>query len=610
MQKFLKKTVVSISLFCISFVPALLPNAVAEKKAHVGSNSEVHSLGSPALQAPGQLKKDDSNPGKGNSGNDGDKANSGKSNGRDKSNSSSQGSSSSGAAKLESCDFSFNTSFATSNLNYGNSREKSENELGNSNAGGSNNGKAIGRDPNKNTKVSGNEKVPGGPSKDNFSAVKRTNPTGAFNVVLKNELTQLEISKLSQVGKVIHSIPQIRSLTMYLDQEQLQEVRKFDFVKSVNFDAVRCAGPVTKLEELDLASGFSTWNLDQINITNGIGASTSRVVPQDGEGVYVAVLDTGLVKNWPFYFGDSISVEYAAAFGGGGGERGNISRQPNKWGLDQDSHGTHVTSTIIGFNRGDKVFTGVAPKAKIIPVKVLGQNGSGWSSVISEGIVYVADLKRNELKDYPVVINMSLGGPFLDAVEKEAIDYAIASGVIVVASAGNSGTNGMGYPGAYPPVISVGASGWIKEWTTDGVPVNGSWWRSLDVPETGAGDAYITDFSSRQLAGTGQQLDVVAPGSWIVGPYQTNGQVSWYFLGGTSMASPHVAGLASLMLQKKSNLQQSQVEGMLKSSSWPMAAGSKSIVGPSGATEVISWGSDATGSGLVDAVRALAAVTP
>jgi subtilisin family serine protease len=609
-QRFLKKIVVSISLFCISVIPTLLPNAIADKRADVNSNSGVHSTGSPSLQAPGQVKKDGSNSGKGNSGIDGDKSNPGKLKGNENANSFSQASSSSGTAKLESCDFSFDTSFETSNVNIGNSKEISQIELGNPNSGGSNNGKALDRDKDKNTKESGNDKVTGSQSKDDFFPIKKINPTGAFNVVLKNELTQLEISKLSQVGKVIHSIPQIRSLTMNLDQEQLQEIKRFEFVESVNFDAVRCAGPVTKLGELDLASGFSTWNLDQINVTNGVGESSSRVVSQKGEGVYVAVLDTGLVKNWHLYFGDSIAVEYAAAFGGGGGERGNISRQPNKWGLDQDSHGTHVTSTIIGFNWGDRVFTGVAPKAKVIPVKVLGQNGSGWSSVISEGIVYVANLKRNELKDHPVVINMSLGGPVLDAVEKEAVDYAIESGVIVIASAGNAGAKGMGYPGAYAPVISVGASGWVKEWTTDGVPANGSWWRSLDVPETGAADAYIAEFSSRQLTGTSQQLDVVAPGSWIVGPYQTNGQISWYFLGGTSMASPHVAGLVSLMLQKQANLQQSRVEEILKLSSWPIAAGSKTIVGPSGVTEVVSWGSDATGSGLIDVVRALAAVTP
>ncbi len=140
---------------------------------------------------------------------------------------------------------------------------------------------------------------------------------------------------------------------------------------------------------------------------------------------------------------------------------------------------------------------------------------------------------------------MSLGGSTLDAMEQAAIDHAIEAGVIIVASAGNEGTSGMGYPGAYEPVISVAASGWIDEWTA------ASWWRTLDVPEytDPSGFFYITDFSSRQLAG--QDLDVAAPGSWVAGPYQVNsGQISYYYLGGTSMASPHVAGIVALMVQK------------------------------------------------------------
>ncbi len=74
------------------------------------------------------------------------------------------------------------------------------------------------------------------------------------------------------------------------------------------------------------------------------------------------------------------------SFGGGGGDNGTVSTQPNKWGLDQNSHGTHVTSTIIGysFGRHSDQRRG-APKATIIPVKVLNQNGSGWSSVIARG---------------------------------------------------------------------------------------------------------------------------------------------------------------------------------------------------------------------------------
>ena len=104
---------------------------------------------------------------------------------------------------------------------------------------------------------------------------------------------------------------------------------------------------------------------------------------------------------------------------------------------------------------------------------------------------------------------MSLGGPEMDAVEMAAIDYAIAQGVIIVASAGNEGTAGMGYPGAYPPVISVAASGWIGEWQPPG---DRSWWWNLDVSEpTNPNQFYITDFSSRELQG--QDLDVAAPGS-------------------------------------------------------------------------------------------------
>src|SRR5690606_9979773 len=104
------------------------------------------------------------------------------------------------------------------------------------------------------------------------------------------------------------------------------------------------------------------------------------------------------------------------------------------------------------------------------------------------------------------------------AVEQAAIDYAIAQGVIIVASAGNSGEAGMGYPGAYEPVISVAASGWIGEWYP---PAGGAWWYSVDVAEpTNPNHFYITDFSSRELPG--QHLDVAAPGSWIVGPYKLN----------------------------------------------------------------------------------------
>jgi subtilisin family serine protease len=217
--------------------------------------------------------------------------------------------------------------------------------------------------------------------------------------------------------------------------------------------------------------------------------------------------------------------------------------------------------------------------------------------------VYVTDLKLGPLADHPIVINMSLGGPSLDQMEKSAIDYAVANGVIIVASAGNEGTAGMGYPGAYEPVISVAASGWTKEWTA------ASWWRTLDVPDpTDPADFYITDFSSRQLSG--QDLDVAAPGSWIVGPYQTNSgtlKLSYYYLGGTSMSSPHVAGIVALMAQKDPALTAPLAEAALENSAVYLAPGCRDVNDGSGNIVQFCWGADATGAGLATADAAVAA---
>jgi subtilisin family serine protease len=173
--------------------------------------------------------------------------------------------------------------------------------------------------------------------------------------------------------------------------------------------------------------------------------------------------------------------------------------------------------------------------------------------------------------------------------------------VIIVAAAGNEGAAGMGYPGAYAPVISVAASGWIGEW------VGGRGWWLGNVPEGDASQFYIADFSSRQKEG--QQLDVAAPGSWVVGPYQVNsGQTSWYFLGGTSMASPHVAGVVALMAQQRPSLTAGDAESILKSTAMHMDAGlDVPILNPDGTIALASWGTDAIGAGLVQADAALQA---
>jgi subtilisin family serine protease len=371
-----------------------------------------------------------------------------------------------------------------------------------------------------------------------------------INVVLNTDVNDRILAELGRYGRVRDVLTQLDAVTVQAKASDLAAIRALPFVAAANPDAERNGGPVDAVAAADFTNGISTWDLDAVNVTN-IQAGPDRTVAYDGSGVTVAVLDSGLLDSWRQYFPqERIATQFGIAFGGGGGENGTVSSQPNKWQHDQNSHGTHVTSTILGYSLGGAAINGVAPKATIIPVKVLNQNGRGWSSVIARGIVYVADLKKSGQVTGPVVINMSLGGPVLDAVEKSAIDYAIANGVVVVASAGNNGAAGMGYPGAYEPVISVAASGWVGEWKAPapGAPVN-SWWNAGNVAEpTVAADFYITDFSSRALAG--QELDVAAPGSWIVGPYQNqSGKTSYFFLGGTSMAAPHVAGVAARILQ-------------------------------------------------------------
>jgi subtilisin family serine protease len=273
--------------------------------------------------------------------------------------------------------------------------------------------------------------------------------------------------------------------------------------------------------------------------------------------------------------------------------------------------------------------------------------GFGTGAMVAAGIRYATDLKRAGYS--PMVINMSLGGSELEPIEKNAIDYAIANGVIVVAAAGNLGEAGMHFPGAYAPVISAGSIGWTGEWLFPGSgPRYRMWWLKDGTPSltpplvTGSGDVadttnptdiYLSDFSSRALPG--QQLDVLAPGSWVRGPlpgFPGYNHLPWwskgigdlvgrnsgnfFYVGGTSMATPHVAALAALMLQKNPTLTQAQVEGILKKSALVLPPAGSRAVFDFDHPATISWDTDCAGtpcdgvgSGVIQADVALS-MTP
>jgi subtilisin family serine protease len=439
------------------------------------------------------------------------------------------------------------------------------------------------------------------------------------------------------------------------------------------------------------AGGYETWDSDQIDIEN---------VSETGAGVYVAVLDTGLVANWKDYFPDArVAQELGTGF------EQNVDMKLAKNGCDltldptgavrtttfvgsrTSSHGTHTSSTIIGYNyysNTDAVqgfplpaiqVRGIAPNATLIPVKVLADYqiparhqcaeippaerasqaiNFGTDGMVAAGIDYVTSLATGKLAGSRIVINMSLGDTVPAQIIEDAIDRAIDAGVIVVASAGNEGEDGMGWPGAYPQVISAGASGWTGEWLdpTDPTPdedfvryrmfwlqdTHGNLTPPLavgsgDVAEPGTDDVYVTDFSSREKAG--QELDVLAPGSWVRGPFAgdpgynhlpfwSNGKSdiiganpgNFFYVGGTSMAAPHVTATAALILEKNDGLSQAQVEKILKDSATPIAAGSEQVWdpfhvdadgNPDPSFVTFSWGTEATGSGHLQADAALAA---
>jgi subtilisin family serine protease len=440
-----------------------------------------------------------------------------------------------------------------------------------------------------------------------------TPASSGVNVLLKGPITDAIVADLSTIGPVLDQLPQINALTMRATAAELPAIRAKSYVAAAEVDVEVGRRPMRSIDASDFTSGRSSWDQDAIGVmvSPGFTGRNPELDGLTGRGVYVVILDSGLLPTWRDYFPvERVATQYARSFGGGGGNMGTVSSQPEKWEQDTDSHGTHVTSTVIGFVHSAGPVNGTAPEATIIPVKVLNQTGSGWWSVISRGLIYTGDLKAGELAGSPVVANLSIGGGRSLLLER-ALDYAIARGVIVVAAAGNEGTSGMTWPGAYAPVISVAAYGWVPQWLSCNgkEPIIRTWWRLCDVAEpTRAGDFFIADFSSRERPG--QQLDVAAPGEMVVGPYQlNNGPLSWFFLSGTSMASPHVAGIAALMAEKKPSLTQADAEAVLKSTAIRMSAGSRTVYDiNAGRYVTVSWGTDATGRGMVDAVAAVKAV--
>lgn len=213
-----------------------------------------------------------------------------------------------------------------------------------------------------------------------------------------------------------------------------------------------------------------------------------------GEGVVIAVLDTGCQTNHPDLIGATVQPWNVYTNG------------PTV--TDIDGHGTHIAGTIAARNNGLGM-VGVAPMATIMPIKVLNDEGYGTFSDIARGIRLAVDRGAH-------VINMSLGGEEGSQELHDACRYAYANNVPVLCAAGNSGdVEALEYPAAYDETISIGA---------------------IDRLNLRA------DFST-----TGLGLDFVAPGVDIYAPVPVN---QWQLMSGTSMATAWASGVVALMIAK------------------------------------------------------------
>lgn len=227
-----------------------------------------------------------------------------------------------------------------------------------------------------------------------------------------------------------------------------------------------------------------------------------------GEGMVIAVLDTGC---------DSTHSELRNQIIDGYNFTTDDNEDPKNF-EDYNGHGTHVCGTICAEENEEGVI-GVAPKAKVLVLKVLAGQGYGETKWVTEGVRYATKWIGPD-GERVRVISMSLGGSEDSPELHKAIQEAIDENILVVCAAGNEGdgkneTDEFAYPGAYPEVVQVGSVNLQKE---------------------------ISEFSN-----TNKVIDLVAPGEEILSTFLNN---EFAVLSGTSMATPHVSAAAVLIIEQ------------------------------------------------------------
>lgn len=377
-------------------------------------------------------------------------------------------------------------------------------------------------------------KAPGGGSVKGKKPSQGQGKSVRHMIILKNThcyhhcLHQLQALGVKPVKKVAGACAVV---CRFPAKSNTRALKSHAMVKRVEPDRRMKIHVLKKEDEGRISAACASVNTPQIIPWGVSRIGAPKVWPSfRGRAVRVAVLDTGISPH------PDLRVS---------GRFNTVEGTPN---TDQNGHGTHVAGTIAALNNRFGVI-GVAPRARLYAVKAFGAGGTGFTSDIIEGLDWCI---RNRMD----VINMSFGMPDENQTIKELIRLAARRGIVLVASAGNSGPNTtqIDFPARLPQVIAVAAS----------TESNG-----------------IADFSNR-----GPGIGVAAPG---VNVCSTIPGRAYDRLSGTSMAAPHVSGSAALLLSKNRRLSNTRLRQALRST----------------AKRLPGFSSNAQGAGLVQVQAAI-----